>query len=337
MPVSLRPSPRPYGWGSWRNLRNSSHSGLFVLLSAMLVTFLLLIGPRFLAVDNVTSMAVQLPELGVLSLAMMVSMLHGGVNLSIISTANISAITVAYVLTNIAPAAGAGLGWQIIAIAAGLSVAVLIGVLNGIVIAYFKVSPILATLGTMIMVKGLAVGLTRGTVISGFPDSVQFIGSGFVFGVPFGIIVFAGCCAVVSVLLNRTAFGATIYLMGSNEEATRFSGVDTRLVLVKIYVTSSVLAAIAGIIMMARFNSANASYGEAYLLATILVTVLGGVDPYGGFGKVGGVVLSLIVLQVVSSAFNQLGFSQFLTLAIWGVILIVISAMSMLRGPTGGR
>jgi ribose/xylose/arabinose/galactoside ABC-type transport system permease subunit len=312
---------------------NSTQGGLLALLVALVLIFTLLIGEQFLAGNNLQSMAFQLPELGILSLGMMISLLHGGVNLSLISTANLSALTIAYVLAATIPGTdGAVWGvWQVVAICSGMLVAILIGLINGYVIAYLRVSPILATLGTMIMVKGIAIGLTHGIVISGFPDPIVYIGNGVIFGIPFGLIIFLACAIVFSIILNRTPLGAAIYLMGSNEQATTYSGVDTKRVILKIYVISSLMAAVAGVVMMARFNSANASYGESYLLATILAAVLGGVDPYGGFGKVGGLVLSLLILQVISSAFNQLGLSQFMTLAIWGLILIVVSAVVMWR------
>ena len=96
---------------------------------------------------------------------------------------------------------------------------------------------------------------------------------------------------------------------------------------------SSLLAALAGFMMLARFNSANAAYGESYLLVTILAAVLGGIDPMGGFGKVSGVVLALVILQVISSAFNLLDLSQFLALAIWGATLIAVAGLK--RAPDG--
>jgi ribose/xylose/arabinose/galactoside ABC-type transport system permease subunit len=97
-------------------------------------------------------------------------------------------------------------------------------------------------------------------------------------------------------------------------------------------VFSSLLAGVAAVVMLARFNSANAAYGESYLLVTILAAVLGGIDPFGGFGKVGGLLLALIILQVISSAFNLLNLSQFLTLAIWGGILIAVAAVPYFAG-----
>jgi simple sugar transport system permease protein/ribose transport system permease protein len=276
-------------------------------------------------------MAFQMPELGILSLAMMITLLSGGLNLSIVATANLCALTMAYVLTTMVPGAeGFGWGfWQVAAVLAGFLVATIIGLINGYVIAYLGVSPILATLGTMTMVKGLSIGMTRGGVISGFPEPIVFIANGTLLGIPFAMFVFALCAIPVAVMLRRSPFGNAVYMMGSNPEATRFSGVRTRRVTMKLYVLSSLLAAVAALVMLSRFNSANASYGESYLLVTILAAVLGGTDPYGGFGKVGGLILALAILQVISSAFNLLGFSQFLTIAIWGALLIATSVFAL--------
>jgi simple sugar transport system permease protein len=307
---------------------------LSLLLLALWAVFAIAIGDRFFSVNTLQSMAFQMPELGILSLAMMLALLSGGLNLSIIATANLAGLTIAFVLKRYIPGSEgvAWVGLQLLAIGSGFAVAALVGLVNGFVIAYLGVSPILATLGTMTLCKGLAIGLTHGNVISGFPDPIVFIGNGTVFGVPFALIVFALCALPVAIMLNATPFGATVYMIGSNEKATRYSGVDTRAVILKLYVLSGLLAGVAAVVMLARFNSANAAYGESYLLVTILAAVLGGVDPFGGFGKVGGLILALIILQIISSAFNLLNLSQFLTLAIWGGILIAVAAVPHLRG-----
>jgi len=317
-----------------RQVGSGTIGTLAPLLLALWVGFAVTIGDRFFSVNTLQSMAFQMPELGILSLAMMLALLSGGLNLSIIATANLTGLTIAFLLTRYIPGTE-GIAWvgvQMAALAAGFVVAALVGLINGFVIAYLGVSPILATLGTMTLCKGLAIGLTRGNVISGFPDPIVFIGNGTVFGVPFALIVLALCALPVAIMLNATPFGAKVYMIGSNEKATRFSGVDTRAILLKLYVLSSLLAGVAAVVMLARFNSANAAYGESYLLITILAAVLGGVDPFGGFGKVGGLMLALVILQVISSAFNLLNLSQFLTLAIWGGILIAVAAVPNLRG-----
>jgi simple sugar transport system permease protein len=324
-------------WLLTRIGRGGAVTMLSLVLLALLIVFGLLLGDQLFSVGALQSMAFQLPELGILSLAMMIALLSGGLNLSIIATANLSALAMAWVLTTYVPGAEGFMwgAWQAIAVLAGVAVATLIGLLNGAVIAYLGVSPILATLGTMTMCKGLSIGLTRGNVISGFPEPIVFLGNGTIGGLPVAMIIFLILCAPVALLLNKSPFGHKIYMIGSNEKATRFSGVDTKRAILKVYVLSSLLAVAAALVMMARFNSANASYGESYLLVTILAAVLGGVDPFGGFGKVGGLIMALIVLQVISSAFNLLNFSQFLTVAIWGALIIGVTALSVLREGLG--
>jgi simple sugar transport system permease protein len=307
---------------------------LILLLLALLAAFGLLLGERLFSGAALRSMAYQLPELGILSLAMMVPLLSGGLDLSIIATADLVALTIAFLFEAIVPA-GPGLAsvaGQVAAMAAGLVLALAIGAVNGAIIAYLEVSPILTTLGAMTLLKGVSIGLTHGSVLSGFPALVVFIGNGSVLGVPAVVLIFAAAAAVMALILNRTPFGQILHMLGSNEAATRYSGIDTRRMLVKVYMLSSLLAAVAGFVMMARFNSANASYGESYLLVTILAAVLGGVSPAGGFGKVAGLVLALVILQLISTAFNLMNFSQFLTLAIWGGTLIAVAAVARLRG-----
>ena len=306
---------------------------LVALLGALALVFALLLGERLFNATAIRSMAFQLPELGILSLAMMIPLLSGGLDLSIIATANLSALAMAYLLTHLGVGASgaAAFGWHGLALAAGFAVAGLIGLLNGAVIAYLGVSPILATLGSMTMVKGIAVGLTHGNVISGFPPGIVFLGNGSVAGIPMALVLFVLVAMPVAVLLGRTPLGVVIAMCGSNQEAVRYSGIDTRRVVLRIYVLSALLSAMAGLVMMARFNSANAAYGESYLLVTILAAVLGGVDPAGGFGKVGGLVMSLVILQLISTAANLLGVSQFLTLALWGAILLAVAGIGRLR------
>lgn len=312
-------------------LRGGAVPTLSLVVLALVVVFGLVLGERIISVGALQSMAFQLPELGILSLAMMVALLSGGLNLSIIATANLCALTMAWVLTTYVPGAHGFMwgGWQVIAVLAGVAVGIIVGVINGFVIAYLGVSPILATLGTMTMCKGLSIGMTHGNVISGFPEAVVFLGNGTVLDIPVALVVFLALCVPMAVLLNKSPFGQKIYMIGSSERATRYSGVDTKRVLLGVYLLSSLLAVVAALVMMSRFNSANAAYGESYLLVTILAAVLGGVNPFGGFGKVGGLLMALIMLQMISSAFNLLDFSPFLTVAIWGALIVVVTALTV--------
>ncbi len=121
-------------------------------------------------------------------------------------------------------------------LAAGAVVAAIIGAVNGYIIAYLNVSPILATLGTMTFVKGIAVGLTAGDVLSGFPSVITFVGNGALFGIPFSLFIFIACAIPLAIWLAKTPTGNFIYMIGSNEKATRYSGVDTKWVIFKVYI-----------------------------------------------------------------------------------------------------
>lgn len=314
-------------WVRIRGRIGATNLRLLVMLGALVVVLGLMEGDKLFGVAGLRSMAFQLPELGFLALAMMIPMLSGGIDLSIIASANFCALTMAYLLTNWLPEAH-GMAWglfQLGALLAGLLMAALVGLSNGFLIAYLRVPPMLATLGTMTAIKGLSIGFSRGNVISGFPEPLVFIGHGSVLGVPVALIVFFLVAIPLSVFIKQTPLGNAIAMIGSNERASQFSGIDTRRSLLWVYLLSALLSAIAGVIMMARFDSANAAYGESYLLVAILAAVLGGVSPLGGFGKVSGVILSLLILQLLSTASILLDLSQFITLAMWGAILLFAS------------
>lgn len=306
-----------------------------VFLFIILLLFVFFPG-RVLTVNNFESMAFQLPELGILSLAIMITMLSGGINLSIIATANMAGIVSAFIMTRMITESMTGSPIPIIllAILAGWLVSILIGIFNGVLIAYIGVSPILATLGTMTLVGGISILVTKGYVVSGFPEEYQYIGNGVFLGIPIPFLIFLGLAILVSILLRRTPFGIANYLIGSNETATRFSGINVNRTLVITYALSGLLCGIASTIMISRFNSAKAGYASSYLLITILISVLGGVDPYGGFGRIGGLVLALFILQLVSSTFNFLGLSSHLTIAIWGLLLLITIGLRRIKSSS---
>ncbi len=302
-----------------------------VLLFIMILVGVLMVimNPRsFLTINNLQSMAFQLPELGILSLAMMVVMLTGGINLSIISTANLAGISAAMILTSQGEQVSAGI--IILAILTALVVALIIGLFNGFLVAYVGITPILATLGTMTLLNGIAIVITGGYVISGFPDAIRYIGNGTFFLIPFPLLIFIVMVLIMSVILNKTATGFGMYMIGSNDIATKFSGISNANVLMKTYVISGLYSGVAALVMISRFNSARAGYGDSYLLVTILAAVLGGVSSEGGFGRVSGIVVALITLQMISSGLNLMRVSSFMTTALWGILMITVMIINYL-------
>jgi simple sugar transport system permease protein len=314
--------------------------GLAALLVALIAVFSAMLPGGFLGIATFQAMLFQLPELGLLSLAMVIPLISGGLNLAIIATANQAALLMAFILTACMPhgATGAELAlWIALALAAGLVLCLAIGAATGAVIAYLEVHPILVTLGMQTLVGGVSVWLSRGKTISGFPEPLLAVSNSTIAGIPFSFVIFAIVAVAAHVLLTRTALGVQIHMIGSNLQATRFSGVRTRRVQILVYVLSSLLCWLGAIVMMARFNSAGADIAQSYLLVTILAAILGGVDPYGGFGRIGGLSLALAILQTISSGFNLLGLSQQLSLAFWGATLLIVMAAKRVAGASRPR
>ncbi|APG94464.1 ABC transporter permease [Sinorhizobium americanum] len=280
-----------------------------------------LASPQFLSAATFGSVAFQLPELGLLTLAMLLPILTGGLNLAITFTANIAGLTVAWVLRENG-GVDAGVGIFIVGSLLALMVGAASGVVMGLVIAFTRAHPILVSLSMMIFLRGLGEFLTRGGDISGFPAFMGPIGHGSIAGIPVPLIVFIVCVLGWHVLLGRTKLGFNTYMIGSNLEATRYSGINTRKAIVLVYTLSGVMCAIAGIIMLARFNSVRIGHGESYLLITVLACFLGGVNPFGGFGRVIPVFVALVVLQLLSSGLNLIGANQHLATAVWGILLV---------------
>lgn len=163
------------------------------------------------------------------------------------------------------------------------------------------------------------------------PEIVRFIGAERVLGVPVPLWIFTAVAVLLALFLQKTRLGKCIYMSGSNINATHFSGVNTHRVLIAIYTLSSLLCVIAGLVMMARFNSARMGYGDSYLLLTVLAIILGGTDPFGGFGRVSGVVLALVVLQVIATGLNLMNVSPHFSTAMWGAVLIAVLALKFFR------
>lgn len=305
---------------SFQKRFGSEMAGPFLAFIAVMI-FFGAASPQFLSQATFGSVAFQLPELGLLTLAMLLPILTGGLNLAITFTANIAGLTVAWVLQ-----ASGGVDAGPLAFALGCVLALLVGaasgVIMGFVIAYTRAHPILVSLSMMIFLRGLGEFLTRGGDVSGFPDFIRPLGHGSLLNIPIPLIIFIVCVALWHVLLTRMKLGFNTYMIGSNIEAARYSGVNTRKVVVLVYTLSGAMCAVAGIIMMARFNSVRVGHGESYLLITVLACFLGGINPFGGFGRVIPVFVALVVLQLLSSGLNLMGANQHLATAVWGLLLV---------------
>lgn len=308
--------------------RAGTNRSLTVMLIAIVVLMSLLNPTRFLTLGNLISMAYQLPIIAFLSIGMMVTMLSGGINLAIVATANFTGIVVALLLKAMAGAATAqaGMGVVLLAMGGGLAAALLIGAAMGWLIAYIEVPAILATLGAMTLLNGVNVVITKGYTLSGFPPFLLAIGNGTVGRVPTALLILIVVCLLLALLLNRTVFGVSLYLIGSNPVAAKFSNIKVRSVLLREYILSALFSALTAFVMMGQLNSVNPDYAQSYLLVSVLACFLGGVDPFGGAGRLAGMVLAVVILQLVSTGVGLLRMDPYFIQAMWGIIIIVLIA-----------
>lgn len=304
-----------------------------LLLAAILIAGTLGIArpDTFLSPANINSMLLQSSVIGLLSLAVAITMLTGGIDLSINATANLTSITVAILLSKMVPAAGGNvtLATTALALVVGLLVGFGCGLFNGFLIALLGYSPILATLGTMTLFSGIGTVLTGGNTLFGI-SAFAAIGRGSVLGIPLPAIVFLLAALVLSLLLEARRFGFYVYLYGANETAARFSGINERRLLLSVYAVSGLLSAIAGLINLGVTNSANVDFGSSYVLLAVLIPVLGGISASGGAGRIIGVVVAVLILQFLSTGLNlvfQSSGSNFLKEFAWGATLLVVLAI----------
>lgn len=295
-----------------------------LVLTAVAFLIFTIANPRvFLNPINLQNIAIASPEIGLLALAIMLAMLTGGIDLSVVAIANLTAITISTVYTAVA-AGDQGLADSLgpLIVLLGIAVGVAGGFVNGFLISKVGITPILATLGTMQIYNGLAIVWTGGKTLYGAPAVLSSIGTGAVAGIPVLFIIFIAVAIVLAIIVNKTALGASIKLQGTNPVAAKFSGIRTTSVLMRSYLLSGGLAALAGVLIISRNPTASADYGSSYVLLVIVIAVLGGTNPNGGFATVLGVVLATLTLQIVSSGFNILRLSPYEYAIAQGVILI---------------
>lgn len=306
---------------------DSSLLTLLSMLGFILLAMAIVMPGKFYSLSNVQSMIYQFPEFAVMSFGVMICMISGGIDLSVLGIANLAGVIAAKVML--------GMGNTtlsiVIAIVCALVVGVLAGLWNGFLIGSIKLPPMLVTLCGLQLFTGLALGITKGPALNNLPDSYKLIANGKVGEVPVVLFLFLLVLLFVVFTLRSTIFGRQVYFMGSNEMAAAYSGINVLKTTLKTYAFSGFLSAIAGIIMTSHFNSAKADYGSNYTLLTILIVVLGGIHPNGGKGKVSGVVIAIFIVQLITQIFSLMKIDNNFRTSTYGLLLVGSLVLTMLQ------
>jgi ribose transport system permease protein len=286
------------------------------------VLFFALINPRADLQDFATATLRTAIPLAIIAAAQTITMLTGGIDLSVAGTASMAGFVAASLATP-------GPGGVTIGIVAALLVAVAIGAINGIGVGVFKVHPLIMTLGMGLVILGGTNAYQLATVrtSSGVPVELRYVGSAIVFDVlPVSLIVFVPVAAAVLLVLRRTGFGRLLFAIGDNPIAARLSGVKSWQVLVTLYIFSAVLAAIAGFLISGLNNVASVTLANSYLLPSVAAAVIGGTSILGGRGGYAGTIVGALILGVVTSLLSSLGFPEAVRQILFGSVVILVAA-----------
>ena len=316
-------------------------SRLVIMIVAWMIFMAITRFSKFYTVINFTTMASQFPEFGIMALGGMLCMITGGIDLSSVGVANVTSITMGMFMKSQMVDGSINAFTMIAAFAMAICIGLVVGAINGVLISKIKIPPILTTLGMNQLVTGISMVITGGNAVSDLPMNyaetinqklIKVIPGkrGVMQGVlPVQLIFFVVIALIIWFLLARTSFGKKIYMIGTNENVARFSGVKVDQMLIKTYAISGICAAIGGMIMLANYNSARSDYGSVYTLQCILIVVLGGVDPKGGRGKISGVLLAIILLRLLETGLNRFPqISSYYINLIYGAVLLLVMVLN---------
>ncbi len=302
-----------------RSLRDRPLVPLLLLLAA-LVVLSELVRRGSVSADWVAVTLRAAVPLAILAGCQTLTMLTGGIDLSVSAVASMSGFVVASLVAGLGTPGG---------IVVALGAAALAGLVSGIGVGVFKVHPLIMTLGMSLVVLGLANvwQLQMVQTNAGVPPEVRWIGSQLVFGVvPVSLVVFVPMAALILVGLRRTGYGRLLYAIGDNPIAARLSGARAWQILIALYVISAVMAGIAGILYSGYTNVASVSLVDSALLPSVAATVIGGTSILGGRGGFGGTIVGALILTVIGSLLSSLGYPEAIRQVLFGAIIVAVAA-----------
>ncbi len=295
-----------------------------LILLIIVIAYFGITAPGFMTIGNGMSLLRQIAVLGILSTGFSMVMIAGGLDLSISSQLSLVSCATAMMIVNGVP--------SILACITGIVIAVLISTFNGFAIVTTGMPAMICTLAMQQVLQGVVYIFTGASPVYGLPDSMKIIGQGYIFGiVPIPIIIMIAIFLIGAFILNRTYLGRYFYAVGSNEEATRLSGLSSKKIMILSYVINGVFVGLASIVLMSRIASGQPLAGQGYEMDVITACVVGGIAFSGGKGKMLGVVQGVLVMGVLSNGLGVKGVDSYTQLLCKGIVLIVVVSIDCLR------
>ncbi|MEM5423385.1 MULTISPECIES: ABC transporter permease [Paraburkholderia] len=325
----------------------------FFALIAIVIIFSFL-SPNYFALENFLTMASHVAIYGILAIGMLLVIINGGIDLSVGSTLGLSGVVAGFfmqgVTLNMLGVVVYPPVWVVVVLCCALGA--LIGLVNGVLIARFRVPAFVATLGVMYVVRGFALLMTNGLTYNNLGGQADLGNTGFdwlgfdrLFNVPVGVLILVAIAVLCSIMLNRSAFGRWLYASGGNARAAELSGVPVKHVQISVYMLSGICAAIAGLILSSQLTSAGPTAGTSYELTAIAAVVIGGASLMGGTGNIRGTLLGAFVIGFLSDGLVIIGISSYWQTVFTGAVIVLAVLLNAIQyrrrvkrpAPTGGQ
>jgi ribose transport system permease protein len=291
-------------------------SQLLSVLSGLVLLSLIFgfMSDKFFSVDNLLTVALQSAIIAIIAIGQTYVIITTGIDLSIGSNIALAGIVAAILMTS-------GVAVPI-AVIGGLLSGCLVGLINGLIVVYGNIPPFIVTLGTMSIVRGVSLVITKGIPVTDLPEAFTIIGTGSIASIPIPAVIMFVLVAIFGFVLAKTKLGRYTYAIGSNFEAARLSGINTKRTLISIYIISGFLAACAGLILAARVVSAQPTAGTGYELDAVAASVIGGASLLGGEGMILGTFIGALVIGVLRNGLNLINVSAFWQQIVIGAVII---------------
>lgn len=289
---------------------------LFIIILILGVT---LRNPAFLTVDNFDDILLNISILTIVALGQTIVILTRGIDLSVSSTIGLVAMMVSFVVKQNPDFS------ILLAVLLGMALGAVLGIFNGLIITYGKVPPIIATLGTLSVYRGMVFFYSQGTWVNSYelPSGFKLLSKGTPLGLPNMVLIAILVAVVVYYFLNYTRTGREIYAVGSNPDAAQFAGIRKDRIIFLVYLLSGIAAGLAAVLWASRFESAQTNTALGFELQTVAAAVVGGVSISGGVGTVPGVLLGALLLGVIQNALTIVRISPFWQLAAQGLLILI--------------
>ena len=338
-PTTTSP-PRANTTGSGFELGRVLLEGRAYFALIVIIAVFSFLSPYYFTVGNFLTMASHVALFGILAIGMLLVILNGGIDLSVGSTLGLSGVIAGFFMQGVTlPWFGVILYppvWVVAILCCALGGA--IGLINGVLVARFRVPAFVATLGVMYMVRGVALLITNGLTYNNLGGQAALGNQGFdwlgfnrILGVPIGVLVMVVLAILGSILLTRTPFGRWLYASGGNERAAELSGVPTKFVQLTVYMLSGVCAAIAGLILSSQLTSAGPTAGTTYELTAIAAVVIGGAALTGGRGNIRGTMLGAFVIGFLSDGLVIIGISSYWQTVFTGAVIVLAVLLNAIQ------